>query len=375
MNKTLHIVSLNIPWPANYGGVIDIFYKLKALHSCGVKIILHCFEYERPRTEKLDKFCKKVYYYKRKTGILHNLSYLPYNAYSRKDKDLIQNLLKDDSPILFEGLHTCYYIQDKRLSGRIKIFRSCNIEHDYYKEIALAENNWGKKAFHYIESIRFKFFEKKVGCADFILAVSRTDADHFSKTFPNTKVEFIPCFHENDKVVSVSGNSDFLLYHGKLSVKENEKAALYLIENVFKNLPYKCIIAGMNPSAKLVKAASYHPNIKIEANPSTERMVQLTKKAQINVLVTFQGTGLKLKLLNSLFAGRHVVANSLILTGSGLNELCHVSDNPQELTAICQQLMIKDFDEKAINEREARLFPFYSNKHQAQKIIQLIYGE
>ena len=43
MNKTLHVVALNIPWPANYGGVIDIYYKVKALHECGVKIILHCF--------------------------------------------------------------------------------------------------------------------------------------------------------------------------------------------------------------------------------------------------------------------------------------------------------------------------------------------
>ena len=45
MKNKLHIISLDIPFPANYGGVIDIFYKLKSLSNLGVEIILHCFEY------------------------------------------------------------------------------------------------------------------------------------------------------------------------------------------------------------------------------------------------------------------------------------------------------------------------------------------
>ena len=68
MNKTLHVVALNIPWPANYGGVIDIYYKVKALHECGVKIILHCFEYERPHAAELEAICEEVHYYRRRTG-------------------------------------------------------------------------------------------------------------------------------------------------------------------------------------------------------------------------------------------------------------------------------------------------------------------
>ena len=47
MDKYLNVIALNIPYPANYGGVIDIYYKLVALHLNGVRIVLHCFEYER----------------------------------------------------------------------------------------------------------------------------------------------------------------------------------------------------------------------------------------------------------------------------------------------------------------------------------------
>ena len=39
--KHLHIISFDVPFPADYGGVIDVFYKLKAFASEGVKIHLY----------------------------------------------------------------------------------------------------------------------------------------------------------------------------------------------------------------------------------------------------------------------------------------------------------------------------------------------
>ena len=58
MNKYLNIVSLNVPYPPNYGGVIDIYYKIKALKAVGVKIILHCFLYNRPEAKELEELCE-----------------------------------------------------------------------------------------------------------------------------------------------------------------------------------------------------------------------------------------------------------------------------------------------------------------------------
>lgn len=63
--KNLHIVAFTIPFPPNYGGAIDVFYKLKALYELGVQIHLHCFEYDRSPSKELEQYCKTVYYYKR----------------------------------------------------------------------------------------------------------------------------------------------------------------------------------------------------------------------------------------------------------------------------------------------------------------------
>jgi hypothetical protein len=42
-DRELHIISFNVPYPPNYGGVMDVFFKIRALHEQGIKIHLHCF--------------------------------------------------------------------------------------------------------------------------------------------------------------------------------------------------------------------------------------------------------------------------------------------------------------------------------------------
>ncbi|MDR2470085.1 MAG: glycosyltransferase family 1 protein [Tannerella sp.] len=373
MNRTIHIVSFTVPWPANYGGAIDIYYKLKALHECGVRIHLHCFMYDREPAPELETLCEKVYYYRRRTGLCANVTYLPYNVYSRKDETLVHNLLQDGHPILFEGLHSCYYMGDKRLENRFRIFRECNIEHDYYREIARAERNPVRKLFHAVEAIRFALYEKTAAAADLIIAVSESDAAYLRRTFPRHRVEFVPCFHGNKEITAQAGQSDCLLYHGKLSVKENEKAALFLIRHVFNRMPCRCVIAGMNPSAALLKAAAGSPNITVEANPAVERIEKLIREAQVNTLVTFQGTGLKLKLLNSLFSGRHALVNSLMLTGSGLESLCHVADTPEAMRRLCLELLSTPFDDSDVEARKTRLLPAFSDKYQAERLVEMIF--
>lgn len=372
---TLHVIALNIPYPPNYGGVIDIYYKLLALHRLGVRLILHCYEYERPRAPELECICAEVHYYPRRTGLLANLTLEPYNVAGRRNERLVQRLLQDDTPILFEGLHTCFCIDDPRLAGRVKVFRSCNIEHDYYRAIGQAERHPLRRLFYRLEAWRFRRYLPHAAAADLVAAVSTTDTDALRRLLPASRVAFIPCFHAHDSVSTVPGRSDFILYHAKLSVKENEQAALYLIRHVFPRLaPARCIIAGMNPTPTLLREAACHAHISVEANPTAARMDGLIREAQIHLLVTFQGTGLKLKLLNSLFAGRHVVVNPTMLAGSGLDSLCHIGATPDELVDTCRRLMDVPFRDAELDARRRLLLPAFSNEAQARRLLEMIEG-
>lgn len=372
MEKHLHIIALNVPYPPNYGGVIDIYYKLPALHRLGVKIILHCFVYDRPPATRLEAFCEKVYYYKRRTGVIANLSLLPYNVVSRKAPRLMERLLRDGHPILFEGLHSCYYLADKRLAGRLKLFREGNIEHDYYRLLAASCRRPLTRLFLLVEAWRFRRYERVIASADYTLAISLADAEFLRRRFPERRIEFVPAFHAAERVTAEPGHSGFILYHGKLSVFENEHVALFLIRRVFAGLDCPCVIAGMDPSARIREAAALYPHISLEANPTAERMSRLTREAQVHLLVTFQNTGLKLKLLNSLFAGRHVVANRLMLSGSGLDALCHIADTPEEMIASCRRLLSEAFTSEDVARRQSVLLPAYSPNYQAERLLRML---
>lgn len=371
--KFLHIISFNVPFPANYGGVIDVFYKIKKLHEAGIKIILHCFVYDRPEAEELEKYCHKVYYYKRNTGLLSVLSLKPYIVQSRNNKELLNNLLNDDFPILFEGLHSCYYLDNPLLKNRKKIYRESNIEHHYYYHLFKAENNIFKKFFFISESLKLYFFQSKLKHANEILVVSKEDAYYLSEVFPGNEIKFIPSFHAFDKLNFSSVNANYILYHGNFSVAENALAANYLIDEVFSKLPqYKFVLAGLNPSDELKKKAGKFSNIQIISNPDDAKMQQLIAEAAINTLITFQPTGLKLKLLNVLFIGKHCIVNSNMLTGTDLHKACIIADNAEEMISAIVKYMQITFSEDDLLMRE-NFLKEYKNEEKTKAFLKVLF--
>ena len=183
-DKHLHIISFDIPYPPNYGGVIDVFYKITTLYKLGIKIHLHCFEYAgRDRAPELEQYCEEIHYYPRLLGLRSFLSFKPYIVSSRKSDDLIANLLKDDYPILFEGLHSCYYIDDPRLKNRVKIYRESNIEHRYYFNLFKVDANLRNKLYFVWASAKLRLYQKVLRHASLMLAVSQHDTDYLHAAF------------------------------------------------------------------------------------------------------------------------------------------------------------------------------------------------
>lgn len=371
----LHIVSFDVPYPPNYGGVIDVYYKLVALKNAGIKIHLHCFIYGRDEAPELELLCEEVHYYRRSRGLLASLTKRPYIVQSRRSDDLINRLMLDNYPILFEGLHSCFYIDDKRLSGRKKIYRESNIEHHYYFHLFKAERNPFKKFYFISASFKLLLYQKILRHATMMLVVSKSDTIYLQNRFKSQRVIYLPSFHPNNQFAVIPGKSDYILYHGKLSVTENHQAATYLIQKVFSHLNYKLIIAGLDPPVHLIKLIDEHPNVELVANPDDETMFGLIRNAQANVLVTFQATGLKLKLLNTLYQGRFCIVNPEMVVGTGLDSLCEIARGEGELREKINQVFTREFDLHEIVERRKLLEENYSNVANAKKLKELVFGE
>lgn len=372
MHSHLHIVSFDIPYPANYGGAIDVFHKIRCLHQQGVKVILHCFEYgDRTSTPELEKICEKVYYYKRDTSFINQLSLLPYNIKSRIHPGLKQNLLKDNYPILFEVLHTCYLLNDPDFKNRKKLFRHSNIEHDYFLELAKGEKSFIKKLYLQIEAFKLKRYEKQITHADVILSVSEADLTYFKKTYPNTPSVYLPSFHQFDELHCKPGKGDYILYHGNLSISENYNAALWLIDNVFSKIKQPVIIAGLNPRQHLIDCVKKHSHIILKQNCSEPEMQSLIEDAQIHCLYTQQATGLKLKLLNVLYSGRFVITNSAMLSGTQLTSACYIANSPDEYIQQINTLFSKEFTLEEIGKRKNRISSM-DNAEKTKTLLSLI---
>jgi len=373
-DKHLHIVAFSIPFPANYGGVIDVFYKLSALHKAGIKIHLHCFQYDRQEAAELHAFCESVNYYPRKTGFVSQLSIKPYIVESRQSDQLLKNLLSNRYPILFEGLHSCFYLNHKSLKGRTLIYRESNIEHDYYLNLFKSEKKVGPKVFFLVESMKLRLFQRQLKFATKMLVVSQTDRDYLAKQFPGKAVIYLPSFHGNSKVASLPGKGDYVLYHGNLSVGENAMAAEYLIKEVFRDLGIQLKIAGLNPAESLKSLVNEYKNVDLIANPSKDEMESLIKNAQINVLVTFQATGLKLKLLNTLYNGRWMLVNREMLAGTGLESLCEIAVDNKEMKKKITSFFNSEFDHNQVLARSELLQNRFSDEANAMKLIREVWG-
>ena len=374
--KHLHIVAFDVPYPPNYGGVIDVFYKIKALHQSGIKIHLHCFEYPgRDRAEQLNQYCEEVNYYRRNIGLKSALTFKPYIVSSRKSESMLKRLLEDDYPILFEGLHSCYYISDKRLKDRFKIYRESNIEHRYYYNLFKVDRKLKNKIYYLLASCKLRFYQRVLKHASLMLVVSQKDTVYLQDHFKKINVSYLPSFHANNEVGSLVGKGNYVLYHGNIEVPENAHAAEYLINEVFDDLDVPLVIAGMNPPEHIRKLGQKNGHLKIVANPDDDKMFDLIRQAHVNILVTFQATGLKLKLLNTLYKGRFCLVNRKMLNGTMLDELCVIGDNALALKTQVKRLFKHDFNDVEIGRRKEALCEMYSNEKNAKRLIDLVFGE
>lgn len=370
--KKLHLISLDIPYPADYGGVIDIYHRLKSLEKLDISIQLHAFHTDRKPSKELQVFDPT--YHPRKLGINGLSKKIPYIVYSRRSPKLLEILQKDDAPILFEGLHSCYYLSHPSLANRLKMVRLHNVEWQYYEALAVGEKSIWKKIYFEREAKLLKSYEKKLKYASYLFPISLADTKYYKKLFLE-KTHYLPVFHPNTQInalnntLTKSQNEEiFALYHGNLGVNENILAVNFLLEKVIPNTSIKWIIAGKNPNKDLQNRC-LAKGVDLIANPDNATMHNLIKTAHINVLPTFQQTGIKLKLLNALFLGQHCLVNPPMVTDTGLEPLCHIAQDSESFIEQIKRLSQQNINAIDLEKRRKILETDFNNGKNAERLL------
>lgn len=376
MNRHLHIVCLDVPWPPDYGGAMDMMNRIMMMKKLGVAIHLHYFSYnERGTPNELNQFCESIHVYERKTGRKGLSPRLPYIIASRLNEELVNNLGKDNYPVLLEGIHCTGILPQLDLRHRKVVVRMHNDESVYYKELARAAPSLLKKFFFRRESRLIAAYQRHLPDECMYACVSAEDIHTLQDVYHLEQVQYIPTFPSWQQVTGEEGAGNLCLYHGNLSVPENEEAALWLLRKVFSRIRKPFVIAGKKPSRRLQKMAHLCQHTCLVADPTESELNDLVRKAHIHVLPSLnkQITGIRLKLLHVLFEGRHCVVNEPMVKGTGLEGACHIAGSADAFASIITQLYHQPFSSEEIDLRKRLLGDTYNNEKNTRQLIQYLW--
>ncbi len=373
MTKTIQIVCFNVPYPANYGGAIDVFYQIKALHSLGCKLILHCFCYrDFDPQSAIEELAEKVYYYPRDVSFSKHLAFTPFIVKSRINQPLIDNLNEHHSSILFQGTHTTGIIGDELIERIPKYVRSHNIESFYYARIASSEPNLLKRAYLLLESKKLRAYEDSLWSKGIQLIPISAHDSHYMSSKSADVLAWIPPFHPFSDVITQDGIGDHILIHGDFSIAENKKSAMSIVDEVVPFVSFPFVIAGKQASALLNEKRSSPANLRVESDVSYERMMELLQQAQVTITESQNSEGFKLKLLYGLFAGRHCVGNQKIVFQTTLQSLVHLVDNRGQMAEKLNLLIAEPWSKELSDQRRQLLFPRFDNTQNAKRLMEII---
>ena len=89
---------------------------------------------------------------------------------------------------------------------------------------------------------------------------------------------------------------------------------------------------------------------------------------------SYTNTGIKLKLLNAVFNGRHCIVNPATVIGSGLEAACHTGTTANAFRELIAQLYHQPFTTEEIKLRKSLVKGMFDNERGAAKMIGDIWG-
>ncbi|SCY02403.1 hypothetical protein SAMN02927903_00555 [Flavobacterium caeni] len=368
-SQPLHIVSFDNPYPPVYGGVIDVFFKLKALHAIGFEIYLHCFVDQLPvDTTELEKYTTRLYWYPRSKNVLKLLASTPFSVGSRYHESIVGNIASVDAPVLFEGLQPTFVLRKHALAGQKKFLRLMNIESDYYGGLSGSERNLIKKVLYGFESRKYVRYQKTMADFENVFTLSVHETDYVAQRYGNAV--YVPVFHGNTRVASLSEFGDYAFYNGDLRLADNQRAALFLID-VFRALPdIKLVIASDHGKRLIERAIGDASNIEHTTIRDAKHFDELMAGAHVCVMLSFQQSGTKLKAVNALYKSRHCLINANMIDDPGVRGLCTMASTKSEFIGAVKRLSEVPYRDS--ENRQKVLDAVLNDQKNAQKLAEMI---
>ncbi len=339
------------PWPPKEGGPIAMNAMVTGLMEAGhlVKVLaINSNKYNIPEDSIPGEYRRRT----RFETVYIDLSVKPWPAFlnlftgrsyhverfiSEDFSSILISILKTEKfdIIQFETLFTTPYLPlIRKLSSAKLVLRAHNIEHLIWKRIAAKSRNPLKKLYliHLWKTLR-KYELEMLKQVDGIVSITGKDADSFGKMAPDTPVIGLPFGIDTGKTVAVipAARQPVTLFHiGAMNWIPNQEGIRWFLQKVWpvllKKYPdLKFHLAGREMPAWLKNLKMKGVVIDGEVPDAAIYM----GNHSIMVVPLFSGSGIRIKIVEGMLAGKAIVTTAIGAEGIDCNngENILIADN------------------------------------------------
>jgi len=307
--KKIAVISLIDIIPINSGGKAGTFYIVDTL-SREFNVDFYYFERRENSIGLIPKYnFNRIYLESNQNLILpkfiKNLhaEYLIFGNLKNKLKNIKCDIVYLDFPYLY---HIAKFVSKNNNNAPI-ILVEHNIEWQYQKQS-------GNKLWYLI-----KLWENFViKAVDLVICVSRKDYDYWITKYPKKNIFYIEhgvieeIFNPHGKKFNFPKDNFNLLFYGKLDSPQNLEALKFIVNKIAPVVD-KDVIINIFGSGKIEKNFFKHQKIKyygIVENPA-----EYIRGADLVIVPLFNSAGVKMRILESLYCGKVVLATKQAVEG------------------------------------------------------------
>jgi glycosyltransferase involved in cell wall biosynthesis len=284
---------------------------------------------------------------------------------------LVQVLKANDYDIVqLETLFMVPYVPVIRANTHSKIvLRLHNIEHLIWRRM-YSKNKYSLKGiyFHHLFKTLKDYELKTLNQVDALLPITGKDAEFFKK-HTATKIKTIPYGIELPEMVSNQETENALFYIGAMNWMPNIEGIQWFLKNVWPSLnskfpQLKFYLAGREMPQWLRQLEAKNIDIMGEV-PDAEQFVRSKK---IAVVPLFSGSGVRIKIIESMSLGKAVISTHVGAEGidyeNGKNII--IADTAEEFIQAISTLYTQPKVAEEMGKEARRLV---AKKHQNHEII------
>ena len=327
--KKILLLTPTLPFPPHSGGVIKT-NKVAHFLAEKYKLSIACF-LKNDDAIYVDEFLENIdlHYFTSETldvprtvknFILSNLQGIPLNLYRNKSADFQKkiNSIIDEYDVVFCDHYVMFQYIPKNYKGKI-VLHEHNCEYLIWKRYAEIEKNKIKKMALLNQAWRIKKYEQEI-CyrADTILAAPN-DKDELVKIGANPS-KFYETYHLGDDELLSFPDLEFnatekaLLYIGTLSWEANIDGLIWFYNEIWhlvkqQHPNIKLFIVGKNPDARLKEIAAKDSQIILTG--FIKDVEPCFQECNVFISPLRFGSGIKVKVINSLYRGIPCVTTSI----------------------------------------------------------------